>query len=95
MEARAVAKATEPVLMLNFWLMQKQSAQKQKSQKRYMKKEKFATQDKTKKCSHCEMASVITIPLGKSLRRLCGKHYAIYKNKNTPLKAEFTKASAL
>ena len=82
--------------MLNFWAMSLATKKRSpKSQKKYMRKEKFATQDKTKKCSHCEMASVITIPLGKSLRRLCGKHYAIYKNKDTKLEPHFTKASSL
>jgi len=69
--------------------------QESKSQKTYMKRERFATQDKTKQCSHCKLASVKIIRMGKEIRRLCPKHLQQYQNKDDKIPVTFTKASNL
>jgi len=82
-------------MSFNLYAMEQKARTRVKNQKVVMKKERFRKQDKTKKCSFCKFASVKTIPLGKTIRRLCGKHLAIYNNKNESIKPSFTKASDL
>ena len=84
--------------MFNFYALEQQAKNRHKrtsSQRTYMKKERFATQDKTKKCSFCKNAAVRTIPAGKSIRRLCGRHLEIYNNRNEEIEVTFKKASEI
>ena len=58
-------------------------------------KTKLSTQSKTKQCSHCKLPAISTIRIGKEVRRLCKKHYEIWKNKQYAYKPTFRKASEL
>ncbi len=60
-----------------------------------MKRERFRKQDKTKKCSFCKYPAVITIPLGKAIRRLCKSHLIIYESREICVPVTFTKASKI
>jgi len=57
-----------------------------------MKKEKLATQDKSKPCSLCDMPSVETVQFVGGFRRLCQSHYNQWKRKDLLFPVTFTKA---
>ena len=77
-------------------LHQLASAKKEKNQQRVMKREKFATQDKTKQCGAPDCPNPgTTIKFGKEKRILCKKHLQQLNRKHETYPVIFKKASTL
>lgn len=81
----------------NPWAFINQGAHKQKNNKVVMKKVKFDTKSKTKKCTYCNLPGT-RIKFGKEVRTLCKIHLQKLNRKHQEVqvnKATFVKASEL
>lgn len=81
----------------NPWATVYQNYGKKKKATTYMKREKFATKNKTKKCTFCNLSGT-TILFGKEKRTLCKLHLVQLNKKHEKVLLDsntFKKASKL